>query len=63
MLHNAEAKPKLGLIKAKVALASAPHVIAHVSVAKEVKAKTKIAFAKSLAAVSTKLDFQSKSSD
>lgn len=43
---------KLALIKGKVALAKVPHVLAHVAVAKEVKAKTKIAALKSLAAVS-----------
>lgn len=35
-----------------MALAKAPHIIAKVAVAKEVKAKTKIAAAKTLAAVS-----------
>lgn len=50
-LHQTEAAPKLGLIKAKVALVKAPHIIAKVAVAKEVKAKTKIAVAKSFAAV------------
>lgn len=50
-LHQTEAAPKLGLIKAKIALVKAPHVIAKVAVAKEVKAKAKIAVAKSFAAV------------
>lgn len=59
-LHESEAVPKpLGLIKgkiavakAKLAIAKAPHLIASAIVAKEVKAKTKIAFAKAVAAVS-----------
>lgn len=53
MLHNVDADPKLGLISAKLAVAKVPHVIAHVSVAKEVKAKTKVAAAKTIAAVSS----------
>lgn len=51
-LHETEAAPKLGLIKAKIIAAKAPHVIAKVAVAKEVKLKTKIAAAKAVAAVS-----------
>lgn len=51
-IHQSEAAPKLALIKAKLALAKAPHIIAKIAVAKEVKAKTKIAAAKSIAAVS-----------
>lgn len=51
-LHQIEAAPKLGLIKAKVALVKAPHVIAKVAVAKEVKSKAKVALAESFAAVS-----------
>jgi len=49
-LHESEAAPKLGLIKAKLIAAKAPHVIAKVAVAKEVKVKTKIAAAKAVAA-------------
>lgn len=52
-LHESEAAPKLGLIKAKIAIAKAPHIIAKVAVAKEVKAKAKIAAVKTVAAVST----------
>ncbi|XP_055316162.1 uncharacterized protein LOC129575945 [Sitodiplosis mosellana] len=50
-VHETEAVAKLALVKAKVALVKAPHVIAKVSVAKEVLAKKKIAAAKTLAAV------------
>lgn len=57
-LNQSDAAPKLGLIaakvalvKGKIALAKAPHVIATVAVAKEVKAKTKIAAIKAIAAV------------
>lgn len=42
----------IGLLKAKIVAAAAPHVAAKIAVAKEVKAKTAIAFAKSVAAVS-----------
>lgn len=45
-------KAKAALVKGKIAAVKAPHIIAHVAVAKEVKAKTKIALAKTLAAVS-----------
>lgn len=41
----------LGLLKAKIVAVAAPHVAAKIAVAKEVKAKTAIAFAKSIAAV------------
>lgn len=51
-IHESEAAPELGLIKAKLALKKVPHVLAKVAVAKEVKTKVKIAAAASLAAVS-----------
>lgn len=51
-IHESEAAPELGLIKAKLALKKVPHILAKVAVAKEVKTKVKIAAAKSLAAVS-----------
>lgn len=41
----------IGLIKAKVVAAAAPHIAAKIAVAKEVKAKTAFAFAQSIAAV------------
>lgn len=41
----------IGLLKAKIVAVAAPHVAAKVAVAKEVKAKTAIAFAKTVAAV------------
>lgn len=51
-IHESEAAPELGLIKAKLALKKVPHVIAKVAVAKEVKTKAKVAAVASLAAVS-----------
>lgn len=56
-IHESEATAKLALIKTKIALAKAPHLIAKAVVAKEVKAKTKLAFAKSIAAVSFPFNF------
>lgn len=47
----------LHLLKAKVVAAAAPHVAAKIAVAKEVKAKTALAFATSLAAVRSNLKF------
>lgn len=41
----------IGLLKAKIVAVAAPHVAAKIAVAKEVKAKTAIAFAQSVAAV------------
>lgn len=58
-MQESEAVHKLGLLKAKAALvkgkivaAKAPHIIAHVAVAKEVKAKSKLAIVKTIEAVS-----------
>lgn len=42
---------KLKLLKAKAIAAKAPHIAAKVAVAKEIKVKSGIAFAKSVAAV------------
>lgn len=47
----------IGLLKAKIVAAAAPHVAAKIAVAKEVKAKTAIAFAKSVAAVRSSVFF------
>lgn len=49
--HGTEGHLKLKLLKAKLLAAKAPHVIAHVKVAKEVKASAANAFFKTLAAV------------
>lgn len=59
-IHQSEAAPKFGLIKAKLALKKAPHIIAKVAVAKEVKTKAKIAAAKTFAAVSATVHGLSK---
>lgn len=47
-----DATLKLKLLKAKLLAAKAPHVAAHLAVAKEVKLKTVNAWAKSIEAVS-----------
>lgn len=56
-LHESEAlaliKGKIAVAKTKLAIAKAPHLIATAVVAKEVKAKTKIAALKAKAAVRT----------
>lgn len=56
--HQSEALPhlKLAVLKAKLAAIKAPHIVAHVAVATDVKHKTADAFWKSLAAIkATKL--------
>lgn len=52
LAHEAQAHPKLKLLKAKLIAAKAPHVLAKIAVAKEVKLKTGIAAVKTIAAVS-----------
>lgn len=54
-VHETEATKKLALLKAKFALKALPAVAAKAVVAKEVKTKTKIAFLKTLDAVSDHL--------
>lgn len=53
LAHESEAHLKLKLLKGKLIAAKAPHVLAKIAVAKEVKLKSKIAAVKSIAAVST----------
>lgn len=53
------AKTKFALVKTKLAIAKAPHLIATALVAKEVKAKAKIAAVKAKAAVRINLFFSS----
>lgn len=52
LASQSDAHLKLKLLKAKLLAAKAPHVIAHVAVAKDVKLKTAGAWVKSVAAVS-----------
>lgn len=60
LAHETEGHLKLKLLKAKLLAAKAPHVLAHIKVAKEVKAASANAFIKTLAAVSvtTQIGFQ-----
>lgn len=52
LAHEAQAHLKLKLLKGKLLAAKAPHVLAKIAVAKEVKIKSKIAAVKTIAAVS-----------
>lgn len=57
-----DAHLKLKLLKAKLLAAKAPHVVAHLAVAKDVKLKTANAWVKSVEAVSISMrQFQNQS--